>query len=279
MSDRMRPRTLHRLGKLESETRRLRSRAQWLERQNERLMSELRLAEQVQLSLLPRALPDLPGVSFGAALRPSMHLAGDFYWVQRLDRDCVGMALGDVMGHGPAAALLSVFAMQCLQPKRIEGNRYEIVDPATVLTDLNEKLLDAKIPGSPFASMIYGVFDLRRRLWTYSGAGHPPALLLRPGHLPVKLSAGGPLLGIFECGFEQARVELAAGDRLALYSDGFDLVRWSDGNAGIHGLGQILVARDGRLPADVVADLMADAKTFEEPSDDLTLLVLECRDD
>ena len=75
------------------------------------LLRELKLAEQVQRSMLPRNLPTVPGAEFGAALRPAQHLSGDFYNALRLDRDQVGFYVGDLMGHGPAAALLGVYAM------------------------------------------------------------------------------------------------------------------------------------------------------------------------
>src|SRR5205823_4207729 len=106
-----------------------RPRGSSLRRRHDTLMNELRLAEQVQRSMLPKVLPKLNRVEFGASLRPTLHLAGDFYNVIRLDRDRVGVCLGDVMGHGPAAALLGVFAMQGLRTKTIDGTSYEVLAP------------------------------------------------------------------------------------------------------------------------------------------------------
>src|SRR5262245_45447975 len=165
------------------------------------LTRELRLAEQVQRSMLPRSLPCLPEIEIGASLRPIRHVSGDFYNVFRIDHERVGIYLGDVMGHGPAAALLSVLVMQLLRPKRIEEDRYEILPPSEVLSALNGELLEADMAGPPFVTMVYGVLDVARRTWTYGLGGHPPPILLRRDQPPTRLGGGSPLLGVFETPF------------------------------------------------------------------------------
>jgi serine phosphatase RsbU (regulator of sigma subunit) len=243
---------------------------------HERLLAEMRMAEQVQKSMLPRSLPRVPGVRFGASLRPCQHMAGDFYQAFRLDRDRVGFYVGDVMGHGPAAALLSVFAMQVIRTKLIEGDRYEILAPSQTMAHLNRDLIDADFPGHPFITMFYAVLDIPRRHLRYCAAGHPPALRLRPGAPPVELGGGGPLLGLIEAEFTTHEVELRPGDRLALYSDGVEVTRWGDAHPpGLPGL----IARLSNRGADdlqpLVDSAMSDALLDEWRPDDLTLLVAE----
>jgi sigma-B regulation protein RsbU (phosphoserine phosphatase) len=227
--------------------------------------------------MLPRTLPELEGVRFGAALRPSLHLAGDFYNVFRLDRDRLGIYLGDVMGHGPAAALLGVFAMQGLRTKRIEGSLYQILRPSEVLANLSTDLMEADFPGNPFVTMIYGVLDTSRSTLTYSCGGHPPALLLRPGQEPSLMHGVGPLLGIFDAPFEDRRATLRSGDRVVLYSDGVESVSWGEAGPGVIGLSRILNVRDGRAPQELVDDAMDLACREEGPIDDLTMVMVEMR--
>lgn len=248
-----------------------------LKERHESLLRELRLAEHVQKSMLPRILPTLPNLVFGAALRPSRYLAGDFYNVLRLDRDRVGIYLGDVMGHGPAAALLGVFAMQSLRTKKIEGSHYEIIPPAAVLAGLNCDMILADFPDNPFLTMIYGVIDTRRNTLVYCYGGHPPALLLRPGLPARKLEGRGPLLGIFESPFRQHEVSLSAGDRVIFYSDGAESTVWGNHGTGVGALAEILSLRDGRSPQGLVDAAMEMARPGADLIDDLTLVLLEVR--
>lgn len=252
----------------EAQVRRLKAR-------HEGLIRELKLAEQVQRSMLPRNLPQVAGVQFGAALRPAQHLAGDFYNAMRLDRDQVGFYVGDVMGHGPAAALLGVYAMQTLRPKRIEGSSYEILDPAVVLAELSRTLIAAEFPESPFVTMSYMVLDAANARLRYCCGGHPPALLLRRGQPPARLPGEGPLLGAFDMPFEGREVMLEPGDRLVLYSDGVETTGFGDRGVGVDGLATVLSARDGRPVQALVDDAMARARNFTEPADDLTLMMVQ----
>ncbi len=248
-----------------------------LRRRHDTLLSELRLAEQVQRSMLPRFLPKLPQVEFGAALRPSRHLAGDFYNVIRLDAHSVGVCLGDVMGHGPAAALLGVFAMQGIRTKTIEGSNYEILPPAEVVANLSRDLLRADFPDNPFVTMVYGVLDTTRAVLSYCCGGHPPAILLREGQPPRRLEGRGPLLGVFNVPFEGAEVALAPGDRVTLYSDGVESILWGEYGAGVDGLASLLSLRDGRSPQELVDDALGVAEPGDGPSDDLTIVLFEMK--
>jgi serine phosphatase RsbU (regulator of sigma subunit) len=240
-------------------------------------MKELRLAEQVQRSMLPRVLPKLPTLEFGASLRPTQHLAGDFYNVIRLDRDRVGFYLGDVMGHGPAAALLGVFAMQGLRTKIINGSTYEILSPAAVLAGLSRDLIQADFPESPFVTMIYAVVDTSQHSLVYSCGGHPPAILMRLHEAPRLLDCRSPLLGVFDVPFEQAEIALEPGDRVAIFSDGVESIIWGDFGEGVKGLIKALEIRDGRSPQELIDAAMALAKPGACPTDDITLVMVESR--
>ena len=244
-------------------------------KRHETLIKELRLAEQVQRSMLPRVLPKIDGLTFGASLRPSLHLSGDFYNVLRLDRNHIGFYLGDVMGHGPAAALLGVFSMQGLRTKRIEGTSYEILPPSQVLEGLSHDLIQAEFPESPFVTMVYGVLDTRDYKLTFSCGGHPPALLLRPGQPAARLESIGPLLGIFKSPFEQKEIWLERGDRVALYSDGVESVSWGRHGNGVDGLARCLSIRDGRSAQLVVDEAIESVAQAEGPNDDITLVLAE----
>ena len=209
-----------RRGRISRRLRQLRAIKLGLEARHNRLLHELCLAESVQRSLLPTSFPSLQGVAFGYAYMPINHMAGDFYNVFRLDRDHLGFFVGDVMGHGPAAALLSVLAMHTIRTKKIEGHSYQILPPSQVLADLSRGLIEARLPSEPFLTMAYGVLDLQRLVLTYCTGGHPPPLLLRGADEPLTMTENGPLLGVVEVPFNDSEIQLLHGDRLLFYSDG-----------------------------------------------------------
>jgi sigma-B regulation protein RsbU (phosphoserine phosphatase) len=230
--------------------------------------------------MLPRSFPDVPEVRFGAGLKACEHLAGDFYHAQRLDHDHVGFLVGDVMGHGPAAALLAVYTLHQFRPKWIHGDRYRISSPAEVMTELNESLIQADFPGSPFVTMIYGVLNTRTRRFTYSAAGHPPALLDRLDGATARLGGvGGPLLGVFQSTYEEEAIVLEVGDRVAMYTDGVELVDWGGRGAGIQGLAAWLNDRSITDPSDLALSAIAAARPLAPAErDDVTLLIAEVRE-
>lgn len=247
-----------------------------LRHRHESLLRQLRMAERVQRSLLPQVLPEVRGLCFGAGYRPLNHMAGDFYNAFRLDRDRVGFYVGDVMGHGPAAALLSVYAMNTLRTKRIEGQNYEVLAPAAVLAELSRTMLEAELPGEPFLTLAYGVLDLSRRTWTYCTGGHPAPMILRAGQAPEWLPMNGPLLGVLELPFHQDERELQGGDRLVLYTDGAMAAHWGSHGRGVEGLARWLDPVHG-ASAQAQIDAAIESARFMAPPDcdDITVLAVD----
>lgn len=256
-------------------SRELACRARELERQHERLLRELYLAEQVQRSMVSKRLPDMPGVRIGAALRPCELLAGDFYQVSRLDRDHIGFLVGDVMGHGPAAALLSVFTLQQFRPKWISGSSYRVLAPSEVLAELNRTLIAAEFPESPFVTLAYGVLDTTTLRFTYCTAGHPPII-----HAPARreasvLEIGGLLLGVYETEFRDHVIDLEPGDRLVMHSDGLEHARFGTRGIGITGLLSWLSQGQSETLQEAVDGAMGVLDFGDRPADDVTLLAAE----
>ncbi len=256
--------------------RQLRATQLSLKSTQKRLLHELRLAESVQRSLLPTSFPRLPGIDFGYAYLPLNHMAGDFYNVFRLDRDHLGLFVGDVMGHGPAAALLTVLAMHTIRTKKIEGHSYQILPPSQVLADLSQKLIEARLPSEPFLTLAYGVLNLQSLVLTYCTGGHPPPLLLRGELAPISMNENGPLLGVVEVPFSDSDVQLLQGDRLLFYSDGALSARW-----GAHGSGELALAATLKPRSPLLVqqqlDLAASDCSFDDAhlEDDITILALD----
>lgn len=188
-----------------------------------RMHGELELAAQVQRELLPVNLPSVHGVNVAALWRPAQYVSGDIYDVIRLDDDHLGLFLADAVGHGVAAALMTMVICRSLTTRVLEGSSWRILDPAEVMTQLNDQMIGRLIHPSRFATAVYAVIDCRSRSLALTGAGHPPPLLVHGDGTTRKLETSGGLLGVFEDEtFDQVQVDLAVGDRLMIYSDGFE---------------------------------------------------------
>jgi len=138
------------------------------------------------------------------------------------------------MGHGVAAALLTIFIKKGVVPKEISGNSYRIVPPEEVLFNLNRDIMAETLAESLFVTMCYGVLNFRSKRLSYARAGHPYPLLVHAGGKWELLQQGeGGLLGIMESDYYSAEVTLDKGDKLILYTDGVDNAQFAEGIKGV----------------------------------------------
>src|SRR5262249_24713806 len=150
-------------------------------------------------------------------------VSGDIYDVIRLGDDHVGLFLADAVGHGVPAALMTMVLRQSLQPLEMRKSGSRIRPPGEVLTQLNQAMIERQGGATRFATALYGVLDCRSRVLTLSGAGHPHPLRISSDGVCSELKTSGGLLGVFpDDTFAGIEVDLAAGDRLLFFTDGFE---------------------------------------------------------
>lgn len=192
-----------------------------------RIDEELRLAAQLQREFLPKSLASIGGVDFRVLFRPAGYVSGDIYDVIRLDEKHIGFFIADAVGHGVPAALLTMYIKRSLITKRIDpGNPrgYRITEPAEALSKLNHDMVEQQGGHVRFATACYGVINCETLGLCVARAGHPFPILLRANGETESLQPEGGLLGVFEEEtYEQICVQLHEGDRLLLYSDGFEM--------------------------------------------------------
>ncbi len=202
----------------------------------------------LQRSLLPRELPELPGLATAARYLPGAagaFVGGDWYQGVRVG-DRLVLAMGDVMGHGLRSAARMGQLRAIVATLALEGHA-----PGALLTRLGQHvddLLDLEL-----ATLLVASYDPATGELLLASAGHPPPLLARPGALPRFLDVEpGPPLGSFAVDYDQSTAALAPGDTLLLYTDG--LVE--DRTATLDdGLARLRAALDGvALPPQQVCD-------------------------
>jgi len=188
---------------------------------------ELRLAAQLQKEFLPTEVPALEGASFGVLWRPAGYVSGDIYDVERLDEEHVGLFLADAVGHGVPAALMTMYIKRSLRTKEVNRNGeggYRLVEPGEALARLNNDMVERQSGKVRFATAAYGVYNIKTRVLRLARAGHPFPMWLKADGTTEMLQPEGGLLGVFpNDDYETIELTLGVGDRLLIYSDGFEM--------------------------------------------------------
>ncbi|MGK4578943.1 SpoIIE family protein phosphatase [Kitasatospora sp. HPMI-4] len=234
--------------------------------------TKLGLAQGLQESLLPHALPVIPGLESAARYLPGtdgMDIGGDFYDLIRIDRDTAAIVIGDVEGHNVNAAAL-------MGQIRTAVHAYATADadPRTVLSRTNRLLFE--LGTTLLASCTYLRVDLSQREVWLANAGHPPPLLRgRDGRARVPILRGGLVLNVeADAEYPLTRIGLPVGTVLALFTDGLIERPGTDIDRVLDGLADTF-ARCGDEPLERVADeLIGHAEQTGHRTDDIALLLV-----
>jgi phosphoserine phosphatase RsbU/P len=179
------------------------------------LNTELEMARQIQLSILPHSIPKLAGLDIAAHYLPMTSVAGDFYDFIQIDDKHIGVLIADVSGHGLPSALIASMLQVALT-----GQAGHASEPAKVLLGLNRALCGKFTHNFVTAAYVY--MDLENNRMRYGGAGHPPMLQWRNSTgKATQVLENGLVLGIIdEASYEALEFPLEPGDRYVLYTDG-----------------------------------------------------------
>jgi phosphoserine phosphatase RsbU/P len=188
--------------------------------EKERMEEELRIARQIQMSLLPQSTTSLPGLRVAALCLPAAEVGGDYYDLLPLGDTRLGVLVADVSGKGTSAALyMAELKGLVLSLSRI----YEA--PGRLLSEAN-RILAANMDSRSFITMTYAVVDTAAGVMRYARAGHNPMIHLEhaTGRTRV-LTPQGLGLGIdrgdrFDEVLEEAEVPLRSGDVFLFFTDG-----------------------------------------------------------
>ena len=259
-----------------------------LESANTRMRRDLAAAARVQQSLLPTAVSALSEAGVAWAYRPCDELAGDLLNIVPLDEKHVGLYVLDVSGHGVAAALLSVAVTRVLTPhpdgtsilsRREPGASVPTLTPPGLVAEELNKLFPFNPATEQYFTLLYGILSQETRQFRFVSAGHPGPVHLSRSGAPTILKASGLPIGIAETTYDEHVVNLQAGDRLFLYSDGLtDAMNEQREHFGVLNLLRAIEANRALGIHDCVSSLMRETERWcgtIPPHDDITLLALE----
>jgi len=248
--------------------------------EKERLEEELRIARQIQMSLLPaQGAASLPGVRIAALCIPAAEVGGDYYDLLPLAPDRMGVLVADVSGKGTSAALyMAELKGLVLSLSRIYDS------PARLLVEAN-RILSANMDSRSFITMTYAVVDTAAGTMKYARAGHNPIIqfeassgatrVLAPQGLGLAIDRGAR----FEEILEEAELRLAAGDLFLFFTDG--LSEAMNERSELFGEGRlrsILEQSDTLGSEEIKERILDEIRGFvggAAQHDDMTLVVLK----
>jgi sigma-B regulation protein RsbU (phosphoserine phosphatase) len=254
--------------------------------EKKRLEEELRIAHEIQMSLLPQGPLVMAGLSVTALCVPAREVGGDYYDFLPLDDHRVGVLIADVSGKGTSAALYMA------ELKGLVLSLSEIhTSPRTMLIALN-RIIAHHLDARSFITMTYAVIDLRARTITYARAGHTPLIYVPgvcsdggPRHVQI-LAPDGMVVGLkldngemFERHLVEETIPLQPGDLYLLFTDGIsEAMNGRDDLFGESRLGR-LVETHAHLPSEELRErVLREIAAFvgDAPQhDDMTMILLK----
>ena len=251
--------------------------------EKKRLEEELRIARQIQMSLLPRGPLDFPGIGVTALCVPAREVGGDYYDFFRVGERRLGVLIADVSGKGTSAALYMA------ELKGLMLSLSQIYQsPRQLLIEVN-RIISANLDTRSFITMTYAVIDLDAGVMTYARAGHTPlmympadenatAQVLIPNGLVVGLRIPGAEEKFQEL-LEEDRITLHKGDVLVFYTDGItEAMNTRNDLFGDARLGR-LVTEHGHLDtSDLRERILREIESFvgtADQHDDMTMILIK----
>ena len=240
-----------------------------------RLDNELEIAREIQLQLLPEAIPPIGGLEMAVLFTPAAHLGGDLYDMIRFNDGRFAISVGDVSGKGAPAALYGALASGVIRTRATR--KYP---PGQMLELVNQSLKQRPI-GTQYIALVYAVYEPATRELTFSNSGLPYPICAHGngsgvGYLDV---SGIPLGLLSNSKYEERIIKIKDGDLIVFYTDGIAERRDPDGEEfGLKRLAE-LVQNNRDKTSDEVVKVVAEAlKRYgggTAAHDDQTLLVMK----
>ena len=246
---------------------------QTLRHKQRQLESEIEIAAEVQQSLLVGEVPEYDFLDIGVISRPAKKMSGDYYHFVKDEKNCLSVAIADVIGKGiPAALCMSMikYAMDS-EPEQ----RYK---PGAVLENLN-RVVEQNVDISMFITMFYGLYDHSKECLFFASAGHEPGFFYsREKDCFEELLSRGRVLGLDRfTKYKEYEKNVEPGDMIVLLSDGVTECRTKRGFIERDEITE-LIRRRMHLPSQkIVEEVYRELERLQDFQlrDDFTLIILK----
>jgi sigma-B regulation protein RsbU (phosphoserine phosphatase) len=246
-----------------------------------RLETEMALARQVQMHLLPQSPPHGVGLDVYARTLPALQVGGDFYDLNQAPGGPYTFTVGDVSGKGISAALVMAMTRTVLRSAgRATGPGIGWPTPAEIMSRATEELYDDLTQVSMFATIFLGQYDAAQRRLCFANLGHSPVIYCPAGGPARLLEADGPALGILPMNLsEDQALPFGPDDLLIVATDGFSEANNTAGQ--MYGYERMLALAESladRCADEIARRLYAAVGAFSAghaQDDDQTLIILK----
>jgi sigma-B regulation protein RsbU (phosphoserine phosphatase) len=243
---------------------------------NIRVMRDMEIAQQIQMSLLPDQPPELPGVEISGRCVSAAHVGGDYYDFFHKDEHTIDMLIADVSGHSVGAALIMAEVRTLL---RAQANSSH--NASSILQSINAQLHDDLTRAELFITMFYAKYNVTTGRLSYANAGHNHPMLCRRDQVAcLELDADGLIIGVKRSViFEERVLELQKGDVLLFYTDGLTEAVNPAGDMFENGRVCSHLQKVSHLPVKEIVDSfyqrVADFTGSSTLQDDVSIVVLK----
>jgi sigma-B regulation protein RsbU (phosphoserine phosphatase) len=254
--------------------------------EKKRLDEELRIARQIQMSLLPRGPLDQPGLAITALCVPAREVGGDYYDFFHLPDGRLGVLIADVAGKGTSAALYMA-ELKGL----VLGLSQTQMSPRDMLIEVN-RIISDNLDSRSFITMTYGVIDHRAGTMTYCRAGHTPLIFLPGAASPLPgvaqvLTPSGMVVGLripgaaekFAALLEEHTIDLSVGDVVVFYTDGIsEAMNPVNDLFGDSRLGRLIEEHGHLTSGELRERILREIEAFvagADQHDDMTMILLK----
>jgi sigma-B regulation protein RsbU (phosphoserine phosphatase) len=243
---------------------------------NARVMRDMEIAQQIQLSFLPESAPELSGIEMGGRCISAAHVGGDYYDFFLRDEQTVDLLIADVSGHSVGAALVMSEVRTLLRAQVNSAH-----NASTILQSLNKQLYEDLTRAELFITMFYAKYNASTGRLSYANAGHNHPMICRRGQSAcIELDAEGLILGVkHSVVFEERTIELQKGDVLLFYTDGLTEATNPEGDMFENGRVCRQLGSVSHLPVKEIIDSFYRAVTDFTGSttlqDDVSIVVLK----
>lgn len=233
---------------------------------------ELARAREIQMALLPKEIPQVPGFEIVGAWEPARTVGGDYFDVIKLSDRKLGICIADVVGKSVSAALLMANVQATVRAFASDAD-----SPAWLCSRVNA-VLCSNIATGKFVTLFYGVLDAEHGTLHYTNAGHLPPIIVNDCGEVRELDSNGALLGVFpQWNYKESVLQFAPGDRLLLFTDGItEAMNFAGEEFGQDRLLDLARGNARQHPMALKNQVLADVKRFcdSQLQDDATLIVL-----